>query len=637
MPANTIQHRVYEFLKDHAPFSYCSAEFVKELAALAQVQYYQPEEIIFKEGDPPATHFFVVKQGAVDLLKQNELTDRCGEGDVFGVRSLITQGNYALTAQAREETLLYAVPVQQFRPALSHNSQVALFFAAKLARQTPGVESAGLPAPESVSGFISPLSQRLPSGLFQELLTCSPDTPLQQAAQQMSDWRVGSIIVIDQQRHPRGIITNTDLRNWAATGKLPLSAPVSKVMSSPVVTAGQHQSVADVLIRMMQHDVHHLCITKDGSTDSPALGMITDHDLLLLQENNPTVILRKIHKAKDISTLAELRDQAETMVQQYIVQGTAIRTVASLMTVMNDAITTKCIASAQASLKSEGYSEPEAAFCWLSLGSEGRGEQLLRTDQDNALVYQDPPNEKAEATQAYYQELGKRVVASLEQCGFSRCSANMMASNPQWCKPLSGWKEQFKDWIQVPEPESLLQAAIFFDFRATAGDSSLANTLRKYVFAQIKAESLFMHYLANNALLNPPPLSFFRKFVVEKSGDHKDNFDIKRRALMPLTDAARVLAYEAQLPDTTNTQQRLELVASTDTSHAALYQEAADAYDKLLEIRAREGLRQHDSGRYIDPGSLTHLERELLRSIFGVIRDVQQVLRHRFQLDYFRR
>ncbi|MEM8966977.1 MAG: DUF294 nucleotidyltransferase-like domain-containing protein [Bacteroidota bacterium] len=638
MPSNTIQLRVYEFLKDYAPFSYCSAEFVKELAGLTQIQYYQPEELVFNEGDLPATHFFVVKQGAVNLLQKGELMDRCGEGDVFGVRSLITNQNYALTAQTQEETLLYALPVQQFRPTLTDNPQVALFFAAGLARQTsPSPDEEAQSKTEIAPAIPTSLNQILPSASFQQLLTCPPDTPLQQAAQQMSDWRVGSIIVTDQQQHPAGIITDTDLRDWVATGKLPLSAPVSKIMSHPVITVGQQSSVADVLIRMMQHNVHHVCITKDGNTQSPAMGIITNHDLLLLQENNPAIILRELHKVKDAEGLANLRHQAETIVEQYLTQGIAIPTIASLITVINDALIAKSVAWAQDSLQEKGYSPPNSNFCWLSLGSEGREEQLLRTDQDSALVYEDPPAEEAEATQNYYQELAKQVVATLEQCGFDRCPANMMASNPQWCMPMKDWKKQFGTWIQVPDSQALLNAAIFFDFRATAGDATLAKTLREFIFDQTEAQSLFMHHMANNALLNPPPLSFFRKFVVEKSGEHKDSFDIKRRAMMPLTDAARVIAYEAKILHATNTRQRFEQVAASDSAHATLYREAAEAYDKLMEIRAREGLHQQDSGRYIDPAALSHLERELLRSIFGVIRDVQQVLRHRFQLDYFRR
>ncbi|WKN43057.1 DUF294 nucleotidyltransferase-like domain-containing protein [Tunicatimonas pelagia] len=639
MPSNTIQLRVYEFLKEHPPFSYCSIDLVKKLASLTQIRYYQPEEIIFQEGDSPATHFFMVKQGAVNLLQKNELVDRCGEGDVFGVRSLITQQNYALSAQPQEETLLYAIPVEQFRPALTDNPQVALFFAAGLAHQTTASATKDKLAfsADSAPGFTDPLAQPFPRTSFQQLLTCSANESLQYAAQQMSGWRVGSIVISSAQQHPIGIVTDTDLRDWVATGKVPLETPVSDVMSQPVVTAGQHQSVAEVLVRMMQHNVHHICITEDGTTDSPAVGMVTNHDLLLLQENNPAIIQREVHKAENIAALIDVRERAEMMVQQQIKQGVAIRTVASLITVINDTLIAKSVAWAEVALAEEGFSKPRACFCWLSLGSEGRGEQLLRTDQDSALVYEDPSGEMAVSTCAYYLELAKRVVNTLQECGFAPCPADMMASNPRWCMSLSDWKKQFGHWIQVPDTEALLHAAIFFDFRATAGEVTLANNLREFIFSQMETRSLFMHHMANNALLNPPPLSFFRKFMVEKGGEHKDSFDIKRRAMMPLIDAARVLAYEAQVLNTSNTQQRLEQVAATDASRATLYQEAVNAYNELMQLRAREGFRQHDSGRYIDPAALSHLEREMLRSIFGIIRDVQQVLRHHFQLDYFRR
>ncbi|MEM6842745.1 MAG: DUF294 nucleotidyltransferase-like domain-containing protein [Bacteroidota bacterium] len=641
MPSNTIQLRVYEFLKANPPFSYCPVELVKDLAGHTIIQYFSPDELIFEEGKPAGTHFFIVQQGAVNLLRQDELIDCCGEGDVFGVRSLITQQKYALRAKAKEETLLYGIPAEVFRPALTEYPEVALFFAARLARQTgqatPKADETAFTVSGASSSYSLPLQQSLPSAQFQQLLTGTPETSLQEAAQQMADWRVGSLVITNTEQHPIGILTDTDLRDWVATGRLPLSAPAEKVMSQPVVTAGQEQSVADVLVKMMQHDVHHICLTQDGSCNSPAVGMVTNHDLLLLQENNPVVILRKMQRAPDVQTLANFRNQAEVMVEQYIDQGMAIRTLTSLIAVMNDALTAKCVNWAVASLADEGFNKPSVEFCWLSLGSEGREEQLRRTDQDNALVFEDPPEKDIDVTFTYFQQLTDRVTNMLVECGWERCPANMMASNPQWCLSLSDWKNQFSAWIQVPDTEALLHAAIFFDFRAIVGNAQLAETLRNHIFDQIEAQSLFMHYMANNSLLNPPPLSFFRKFMVEKSGEHKDSFDIKRRAMMPLTDAARILAYQANVRSTTNTQQRLEQVATTDVVHATLFHEAAGAYDKLIEIRAQEGARQNNSGRYVDPAALGHLERELLRSIFGVIRDVQQVLRSRFQLDYFRR
>jgi CBS domain-containing protein len=276
------------------------------------------------------------------------------------------------------------------------------------------------------------------------------------------------------------------------------------------------------------------------------------------------------------------------------------------------------------------------AFCWLSLGSEGREEQLLRTDQDNALLYADVPEAESANVKQYFLQLAQHVNDTLHACGFVYCPADMMARNPNWCLSLSEWQQQFKRWIQTPDEKAVLYSTIFFDYRPVYGDYSLAEALTTSIYQHLQVEGLFLPILAKNALTNPAPLSFFRSFVVERSGEHKNEFDIKSRAMMPLADAARVLSLHHKLSGLNSTIKRYKKLALLEPNNAALFEEAAMAYEILMRFRATDGFKHQDSGRFIQPEALNKIERLSLKSAFKPIEDLQALLKTRFQLSYLR-
>ncbi len=645
-PSNTISLRIYDFLKNYPPFNLVDEARLQTLAGTVVVKYYEAGQAVFQEAEPPGDFIYIVREGSVALRKAEQLVDICDEGDLFGVRSMLSQLPYVMTALAEEESLLYALPISAFEKELKKTPQVALFFAAGLASGQSVVrhdrsqvsdqkERPHFRQDDNPNDFhLFRLDEVMQQQKEKHLVSCTADTTIRQAAQEMSHSSVGSMLIVDENKAPLGIVTDTDFRNKVVTGRVGIEEKVSAIMSSPVMTSQPQTSVSEIQIKMLQNRVHHLCLTEDGSDQSRAVGIITDHDLLLIQANNVTVLIKQVQKARQMYELRYIRDKAADLLDRYIRQEVEIRLVTAMITAVNDAIIQKAIALAEESLLEQ---RPEGlSYCWLSLGSEGRKEQLLRTDQDNALLYADPPGNREEAS-AYFLELARRVNDCLIDCGFEKCPADIMASNPKWCQPMEGWKKHFTEWIAQPDPTSLMHAAIFFDFRAAHGDVALADQLFVFIGKQIDQQSLFIHHFANNALLNPPPLSFFRNFVVEKSGEHKDAFDIKRRAMMPLADAARVLCYEQRISGVTSTMERYEALAERDHSRQNIYRDAADGYGLLLKLRTREGLRHQNSGRFIDPRRLNKIQRQSLRAVFETITEVQEILRHRFQLDYLRR
>ncbi|MEO1436425.1 MAG: DUF294 nucleotidyltransferase-like domain-containing protein, partial [Bacteroidota bacterium] len=454
-----------------------------------------------------------------------------------------------------------------------------------------------------------------------------------EAARTMRDESVGSIIILDTNKHPIGIMTDRDLRNKVVTGEFPLDEPVSTIMSSPVITAPEHLSVADVQILMMKHGIHHLCLTVDGTVDSAVKGIISEHDLLVIQGNNPAILIRELRRSKSGKALRQIREKAENLLYKYLIREVSIDFISNIMTQVNDMVITRAIQLAQKQLDATGIQAPDVKWCWLALGSEGREEQLLRTDQDNALVFDNVPEDQHENVKAYFLKLAAGATAILNEVGFDYCPADMMASNPLWCISLNEWKQQFSKWMGSPAEQNLLYAMIFFDFRPIYGQFELASALADHITETMDGSPMFLNFLAREALQNPPPLTFFRNFMVERGGEHKNQFDIKARAMRPLTDAARVLILQAKALNVNNTFRRFDHMAELEPQNKELFEQASDAYEILVRYRAMQGLKNKDDGRYFNPEELSKMDRLNLRNSFQPIRKLHELLRIRFRLQ----
>lgn len=645
--ANVIVNRIIDFLKNYPPFSFLSEELLGQVAREVDLLYFETDELLFQKGEPAKSYFFVVKEGAIKLTEQvaekEETVEFCDEGDVFGVLALLGKRPYILNARANEPSLVIAVPVGIFETILKENSQVSLYFASGFAAGQVVVRSS-LSQTQKVRALFG--TRRNENGLMlfsgqrtirysDPVIHCPLGATVAEAVAEMARAKVGSILVVDGNQHPRGIITDKDLRNRLIAPGLPYDTPVDRIMSHPVITAKTGLEFSQVYLTMIKHRLHHLVFTEDGSPDSALQGIISDHDILLSQGNSPAVLIKALQESDDVHELAKLRNQAEEMLRYYLENELAIDFIAGILTEINDTIIRKAIEMAKKKLEPRFPELQELEFSFLVLGSEGRGEQLLQTDLDNALVYQDVSENRREQTENFMQLLARDVMEVLFSCGFHSCPAEMMATNPRWCQPLSQWKRYFSQWIREPDPQSLMMASIFFDFRSAGGKQALADALTQHVYDEIDQGNVFLNFLAKNALLNPPPLGFFRNFMIEKSGKHAEKFDIKLRAMMPLADAARVLVLSHRVVGINNTFKRYEKLAELEPNQASLFRDAGKAYEIFMRIRALEGLASESSGRFIQPNSLGKLQRQLLKNAFFPIDEIQKILRVRFQLDYF--
>lgn len=269
---------------------------------------------------------------------------------------------------------------------------------------------------------------------------------------------------------------------------------------------------------------------------------------------------------------------------------------------------------------------PPVKFAFMILGSEGRREQTLKTDQDNAIVYEDVADKSEEEIKAYFLRFGEKACTLLDQAGYAFCTGDIMAKNPDWCLPLSQWQKNYSTWIHAASPEALLHASIFFDFRCGHGDTILIDRLRSFLFKSLEGWRGFFRHLTENALHFRPPLGFFRNFVVESKGKHQSKFDIKS-AMMPIVDFARIYALKNKI-ESTNTLDRLYELQLKGVLTPKEYEELNIAYSFLMQLRlARQitAILDEDQApdNYINPKKLTHIEQKMLKGIFTRIEDFQ--------------
>ncbi len=627
--SNVITDRISFWLKDFPPFSFLKNDQRDEIAEKFTVQYFEEGSFVFRENDPPNNKCYVLRQGDIQLTRNGPdgpyLVDQCEPGDIFGIRSILTGNPYSMNAECLNESLVYALPIQQFESLLKTNSKFSLFFAKGYAAGQAVVRETD----REISDFqIIPSDSQLLK-YTTTVITGKKEESIYTISIKMKNKGVGSVVIVDNSYSPIGIVTDTDLRNKALAENKSSDQPIASIMSGPVITVKPDISLLSASMAMIDKGVHHLIVTENGTPETKVCGVISDHDILLSQQNHPTAFLKGIKYSDNVNEWKRIRDQTDLLVESYLDQGASISLMTRLITRINDLIIEKAIE--QALIKFPAARN--FSFCWLNLGSEGRKEQLLRTDQDNAILFADSDDNAN--VQSILLEVGRFVNQTLMDVGFEKCPADIMAQNPQYCQPMSAWKEFFTQWILTPDPKAVMNSTIFFDLRPVHGDLHLAEELSEHLLQEIENNKIFLNFLAQNSLQNPPPLTFFKGFLVERSGEHRSEFDIKKRAMMPLSDIARLLVLFHKQGQTQNTSERFMKLAELEPKYESLFKEAAEAYLLFIKMRCIQGLHSGDSGRYIDLGNLSKMDKVILKSAFHPIRELQEIVKVRFQQAYF--
>jgi len=616
-----IQH----FLSRLAPFSFLPEEEIDGIAAAISIVYHPQGTIVFRQGRGKVEHLYVISKGAAERYyeesDEKRLSGLLGEGDMYGgISLLMNKGLPIRTLKTTEDAQFYLLPKDNFLDICKHHEAFSDYFTdtfgkRMLDRSYAEIISSNFRPQEDTSQFFNLPVENI---YKRELVACDWDLPIQAAAAIMTEHNSSSIFIREPGADVVGVVTDNDLRKKVTATGLDILKPVAEIMSSPLRTISSNALVFEVLMEMMQQNIKHLGVRDAHNQVS---GVITNRDLLKIQGESPFFIVREISGAKLVNQVVQIRRQVPRLIQTLINTGAKAQNITRFLTTVSEAILEKIIGFAL-----DEMGPPPTKFVFMVLGSEGRQEQTLKTDQDNAIIIEDVPAGSRDEVMKYFLAFAEKVCTWLNDAGYDFCKGGVMAQNPQWCQPLARWKKYFTEWIHTAEPEALLQASIFFDFRGAYGDMDLVSNLRQHLFASLKGWPGFFRHMAENALYFTPPIGFFRNFLVESKGEHRDTFNIKA-AMQPVVDYARIYALNNRIAET-NTFERIDQLLERKKISIPEHNELQTAYSYLLQQRFANQVKSamddnSEPDNYINPKHLSRIEQTMLKEIFKRIEKFQ--------------
>lgn len=453
-----------------------------------------------------------------------------------------------------------------------------------------------------------------PVGQFpRNLLQCDLNQSIKNAAVAMTEKGYDAILICSEKRDPIGIVTDEDIRKRSIAEGLSTSQPVVRIMSSPIITISEKGMLYEAISLMQNGGISHLgVINQEGAI----ISIVSNQDLLQVHQYSVSMIKQQVEKADTWQAAARIGKRIPELSATLLKAGSDARNLMRFTATIFDAMVKKFILLA---IKELG--EPPVKFAFIVLGSAGREEQTLATDQDNAIIFEDVDQERIPEVQEWFLNLGKLVSEWLNEAGYPYCKGNIMASNPKWCQSLSQWKIYFTNWISSSEPQDLLDVNIFFDFRPIYGENSFCRDLHKHIRAVIKKHPGFFIFMTGNIQKLKPALSMFGNIIVGSSKIQPESFDIKL-TMLPLVDMARIYTLREGNIET-GTLSRMHRLFQQGFFNESQFEARQEAYNLLMQLRLRHQADQISTGiipdNFINPDSISTLEQAMLKKIFGQV------------------
>lgn len=591
------------FLTSVHPYDGLAPEMLDTLAPQFRVLSFAAGETVYERGSD-LDGLYLVHRGEIEVQDENGIpVSLLGPRNSFGERGLVRDGKAATSARATADTTLLLLPKAEFHALMRDHQPVRKFFD----RRRPATARGNDLAVSRVSDLMAA-----------NPITCTPATPVHDAAGLMGDRDISSLCVTDDGRLT-GIVTTRDLTvRVLGKGRAP-DTPVSEVMTPNPMTLAPSAIGSDVLHMMMEHGIGHVPICEDGKL----LGIVTQTDLTRFQAVSSAELVAAIARAGSAADMARVTAEIPRLLVQLTAGGNRHEVVTRLITDIADTVTRRLLMLAEAQL-----GPPPVPYLWLACGSQGRQEQTGVSDQDNCLILHD---EASDDDAAYFEALARFVCDGLNDCGYVYCPGEMMATTPRWRQPLRVWRDYFAGWIARPNPEAQMLASVMFDLRPIGGDESLFAGLQTETLKSASANSIFVAHMISNSLKHTPPLGLLRGIATIRSGEHRNRLDMKLNGVVPIVDLGRIFALRGRL-QAVNTRARLEAAEAAGVLSPSGARDLLDAYDLIAETRLTHQAAQIRAGgkpdNFMAPGDLSDFERSHLRDAFVVVKTMQSALGH---------
>ena len=606
---------VAEFLAPHPPFDALEPAAVQSVAEAAEVEFHAAGTEIFHQGAGPVAHLWVVRSGAVEIVHDGRVLDLLGAGELFGHASMLSGLPTGFAAVAAEDTLCYRIRAEVALPLLARPA--GMRFVARSLLEAPG----GPPGETAPNPALRPVAELMRP----PLVICSPETPIREAARQMSEAAATSVVV-DLGDGTLGIMTDRDLRSRVVAAGVDAGAPVSAVMSAPAYTVTADRLGGEVLLDMLDRGIRHFPVV---SATGSVIGVVEDSDLVAVATRSSFHLRAAIARA---DTLAELVDAAAGVMPSVIALHDARVTatdIAAIQSVVVDALTRRLLDLTIAEL-----GVPPVPFAWVALGSLARREAVPSSDVDSALVWYSEDEDDDPALREALRAIAERVMDGLAECGFRADPKGAVASRPLFARSHAAWRAAARSWLENPTQEkALILVSLIVDGRPVWGVHT--GPPIPDAFRDARSSPELLNLLARFALSHRPPTGFMRGLVVEHSGEHRGRLDLKHGGLVPIADLARWAGLAAGVTHA-STPARLRAAAAAGTLEADDARLLAEAFDLIFGLRLAHQVEQLKAGEepddFLDPAALSPLTRSSLKEAFRAVAGVQRRIANELRL-----
>ena len=609
-------------LRAHRVFGHLDDDARADLAArLVGTTYPAGSEIV--AGTALADRLGWVLSGSVQLRHADGASAVLGAGELLGAGAAPLEGAAAWQVLAQQSVRIAWLPAQDVARLCAEHPALGLFLVApgqlRVSDRAGEGDEAELPAGDP---HLNLMTMPVRAMLKRDPVTLPPTATVLETAQTMRDQRVSSMLLIEQD-HLFGLVTDRDLRNRALAAGLDPQSPVLEIATVAPLTVDIQAPAFDALLLMARHNIHHVPVLEGQRV----AGMLTATDLTEQHSTSAVYLASEVHRQTTVEGLAAAAARVKLLQRNLAAADASAYSTGHIITAITDAITTRLLVLAEARL-----GPPPVDYVWVAAGSQARNEQTAKSDQDNCLLLDDAYDEARHG--AYFEALANAVNDGLDACGYVYCPGDMMARTAQWRQPLRRWIEYFRGWVDEPEPMALMLTCVFFDLRAIHGRAEMLEELRRNVLRKTRDNGIFLAYMIGNALSHRPPLTLFGGLSTVKHGALRDAIDLKHSGIVPIVDLARVYALAGGHAEV-NTHDRLMVAASSKEISEQSAHDLRDALEFMAVLRIRHQTAQMAAGQaadnFLSLSELSNFERGQLKDAFGVVQTLQSVLGQRYR------
>ncbi|AKF24995.1 hypothetical protein YH65_06005 [Sulfurovum lithotrophicum] len=600
-----------ERLHAHLPFSLLDRQELQTIESSAVIAYYPEGKKLISAQRRPERLYYIIK-GVVEARKNDELIDLYHEDDSFGGIEIIEEQESAYDYRVIEELICYEIPGEIILKLCEKNSDFKNYFFSSIVERIEMIKER-----QESAKMADIMVARIDEAILHDACLVDADIPIVEALAKLESEKAVALLVKNEKGY--GIVTDADLRKYILHKEEQNLETISQIQSYPIIAVHEGELLFNVLLLMTGNSIKHLPVT-DGNDDP--VGILTLIDLLSYFANQSHIIGNQIEKAEDIESVVDASKRIDVMIKTLHYKGVKSRYIARLVSEMHKKMYARIFALIFPATWHERCT-------LLLLGSEGRGEQILKTDQDNAMVFEKgfEPEEK--------EKYLLKFTETLDAIGFPRCEGNVMVINPKWAKNAGAYKEEIRRWIEMPDYQGVMDLAIFYDAFAVAGNIDLFKGLREMLLHEVKEHTAFLPYFAKSVESFESPIGLFSRFVSTDKA-HKDEIDIKKGAIFALVHGVRALALEHGITKT-NTNERIKALNDVGYMDKKDASNLIETLEVLNTFRLHARLEKLEHGKvpdnYVDWNVLSKLERDTLKEALKMVESFKKRVAYHFHLS----